>query len=867
MKVITSHERTDMDALASMYGAWLLYPDYKPVLPSKLNRNVRDYVALYADVLPFLDRDALPRTSITHLLLVDTHAIAPFRGMSRSTEVHIIDHHVDDTPPEKATVVAEPVGAASTLITERIRSREVSIDELGATLLLMGIYEDTGSLSYLTTTPRDAEAAAWLLTQGADLGVVNEFLHKPLTPDQREALARLMNAAKMHTIQGRSICIASIRLDTYVDELSTLIHQLTDVYEPDGCFLLAQFEDDVQIIARSTTEAIDVAALLRDMGGGGHSKAAAALIQHADLEGVSHALLEALSEQVRPPVPVLAIMSTGVHTVDLDMSARDAAQLMQRYGHEGFPVVAGDRLVGILTRSDTDRALHHRLGDMPVRSLVHTGPVFVRPSDPVEEVERIMIEHNLGQVPVVDDGRFVGIVTRTDLIKLRARGTDAMPLDTVRRAMDKALPERLRELLIRARDVANDMGYSLYVVGGFVRDLLLESPTLDLDLVVEGDAIAMAQRLAEELHARVRSHARFGTAKVILDGDDADVPPSLDFVTARTEFYERPTELPRVEQSSIKQDLYRRDFTINTMAICLDRDRYGELLDFYGGLRDLRRRRIRVLHNLSFVEDPTRILRAVRFEQRLGFAIEKRTAELIDDALPLLEDVSGERLRNEMYLILEEAEPERILGRLAEIGVLAHLSANLGFTSQTAEMFARLRHRFAAFEALQGAPCGEGHMEQPSLPLCYLALLTSSMDADELASFTRRLRITQRDTRFLQEVASLRDRLSELSTDAILPSRIYRLLEPYSREARFVISVLADSDVVRERLDLFDRKLSRVEPRIDGHALRAMGIAPGPIYGEILSRLRDALLDGIVATPEEEQAFARRLVEASHRDG
>lgn len=870
MKVITSHERTDMDALAAIYGAWLLYPDHRPALPLKLNRNVRDYVALYADALPFVERDSLPRTPITHLIIVDTHAIAPMRGMTRHTEVHIIDHHVDEEAPEGARVEGEALGATSTLLVERIRRQGIGLSGVGATLLLMGIYEDTGSLTYLTTTARDAQAAAWLLEQGADLEVANEFLHKPLAPDQRAALGRLVSAAEIHTIQGRSICIAPIRLDTYVDELSTLIHQLIDLYEPDGCFLLAQYQDDVQVIARSTTDALDVAALLRDLGGGGHSKAAAALLQGTDLEATTSRILEALSEQVQPPTPVMAVMSTNVHTVDLNMSARDAAQLMRRYGHEGFPVVEGERLVGILTRSDIDRALHHRLGDMPVRSLVHTGPVFVRPRDPVEEVERIMIEHNLGQVPVVDDGRFVGIVTRTDLIKLRVRGAGTSQVGAVRRAMEEALPEALRELLLRARDVANAMGYSLYIVGGFVRDLLLGSPTLDLDLVVEGDAVAMAERLARELGGRVRSHARFGTAKVILERvTDPDVPPTLDFVTARTEFYERPTELPRVERSSIKQDLYRRDFTINTMAICLDRDRYGELLDSYGGLRDLRQSRIRVLHNLSFVEDPTRILRAARFEQRLGFEIERRTAELIDDALPLLGDVSGERLRSELYLILEEREPERILERLMQLGVLEYLSPNLHYNRGMAEMFARLRERFEAFggERPVEPPGQDADGAHPSLPLSYLALLTSTMDREDLARFTQRLRITQRDTRFLHEVASLRDRLGELSTQAILPSRIYHLLEPYSREARFVISVLTDSPLAKERLDLYDRELSRVQPHVDGHYLKALGVPPGPIYGEILIRLRDAMLDGLVTTVEEEQEYARELAEASHKGG
>ncbi len=869
MKIITSHERADMDALAALYAAALLYPDYQAVLPGKLNRNLRDFLALYKEELPFIERRELPRRRITHILLVDTQAIAPLRGMDAHTQVQIIDHHQPAEPlPQGATFEGATVGATTTLLVEKLRERALSLTRVGASLLLMGIYEDTGSLSYLTTTPRDAQAAAWLLQQGADLNILNAFLNRPLANGQREALAQLMSASKIYTIQGRSICVAAVVLERYVDELSTLIHQLMDIYEPDACLLLAQFEGSIQIIARSTTDAIDVATLLRDFGGGGHSKAAAALVEGISLDEAVNRLLQGLEQLTKPPVLVREIMSVNVHTLDINMSVREAAQLMQRYGHEGFPVVDGERLVGILTRRDIDRALHHRLGDMPVRSFLHTGPVSVRPEDTVAEVQRVMIEQDLGQVPVVDGGRFVGIVTRTDLIKLWTPPRYPSRAQEIGRLMHHALPQPLQALLLRARDVANDLGYSLYIVGGFVRDLLLGAPTLDLDLVVEGDAIALAHKLAEQIGGRVRSHARFGTAKLILEGPrEEGTPPSLDFVTARTEFYERPTVLPQVERSSIKQDLYRRDFTINTMAICLDRQRYGELLDYYGGERDLNEKRIRVLHNLSFVEDPTRILRAVRFEQRLGFTIEERTAELIDDALDLLDHVTGERLRHELYLLLAEAEPEKGLDRLARMGVLARIDPHLHFGRDTAQLFARLRERFGAWPAAKRAERRpsvtdveeEESPDAPTLCLCYLAILTSPMTPAELNAFATRLRISKHDTHFLHEVVRLRESLNELKAKAMLPSTIYRLLSPFSREARFVLSVLTDLEIVRQRLDLYEERLAAVAPRIDGHYLKELGLPPGAVYGAILERVRDALLDGQISTLEEEQALARHL--------
>ena len=881
IKIITSHERADMDALASIYAAALLYSDHQGVLPHKLNRNLRDFLALYQDALPFVQARKLARGRISEVILVDTQAIAPMRGMDAQTSIHIIDHHAVDSPlPAGSTFEGEPLGAATTLLVEKIRERAVALDKLGASLLLMGIYEDTGFLSYTTSTSRDAQAAAWLLEQGADLAVINKFLHRPLSDAQREALDDLISNSRLYTIRGRSVCISSIVLERYVDELSSLIHQIIDTYEPEACFLLAEYQHKVQIIARSVTQAIDVAALLQAFGGGGHNKAAAALVEGSCLVDVSEALIEALGEQVEPPTLVREIMSTNVHTLDLDISVRDAAQLMRRYGHEGFPVVENQRLIGILTRSDVDRALRHQLDDMPVRNILHTGLLHVRPEDPVSEVQRVMIEQDLGQIPVVDEGCFVGIVTRTDLIKLWTPLPRASRAQEIRDMMKQALPEGLQGVLIKARDAANDYGYSLYIVGGFVRDLLLGSPTLDLDMVVEGDAIRMARKLAPQLGGRVRSHARFGTAKIILEGKrPAGVPPSLDFVTARTEFYERPTVLPEVERSSIKQDLYRRDFTINTLAICLDRDRYGELLDYYGGERDIGEKRIRVLHNLSFVEDPTRILRAVRFEQRLGFVIEERTAELITDALDLLDRVTGERLFHELFLILREAEPEKSLDRLKRMGGLQHLHPSLRFSRNMPALFARLRERFQTrpvqVEAEAVSTRHEGYKSEAtsafyangnavSQSLCYLALLTSSMDQDELASFVERMSIRGDDARFLREVLRARGALSELAVTVMLPSGIYRLLHTFSREARFVLSVLTDSDLVRRRLDLYEGELSKVEPRVDGHYLQSLGVPPGPIYGEILERVRMALLDRQITMLEEEQSLVHRLVEVCH---
>ncbi len=870
--MILTHDNTDLDALASELAAARLFPDATPVLPARLNRNVREFLSLYGEALPFVEARALPRQRVDYAILVDTQSASPVRGMGPHTRIHIIDHHPRAEEPAVAagaaaqvTYEGEPVGATTTLLVGRLRSEQATLSTIEASLLLLGIYEDTGSLTYRSTTPRDLDAAAWLLEQGANLEIVARFLRAPLAPDQQELYARLVNEAEIMRIHEHAVLIAAVRLERYVEELASVVHRLVDLFDPDAAFLLTEHEQNVQVIARSTTDAIDVGAIVRGLQGGGHARAAAAIIPDSSLEAVRERLLDLLRINVQPAVTVSQVMSYGVHTLSPNLTIAEANARMRRYGHEGFPVVEGGRLVGVLTRAEIDRALHHNLGSAPVRAYMRAGAVSVRPEDPISKVQQIMIQHHLGQVPVVSNGRVLGIVTRTDLIKLWSAPPRPSRQAQIADLLEQALPAPLLELLHEARDEANDMGYSLYVVGGFVRDLLLGHPTLDLDLVVEGDAIALARRLAERYGGRVRSHRRFGTAKLILERRRVpDLPESLDFVTARTEFYAHPSALPQVERSSIKQDLYRRDFTINTMAICLDRARYGELLDFYGGERDLSEGLVRVLHSLSFVEDPTRILRAVRFEQRLGFRIEERTEELLRTALDLLDRVSGDRLRHELLLILREPAPEKAWSRLHDLGILRHLSPALIADDWAARKLQELRRYCnGAAAAGESPPCPwpTGRVEGVPCEILALAILTMRLTRPALERLIERLSVPRGQATLLEASQRIYRILPQLGQE-MSGSALAAALRDYPEAALFAAWIAAEEPLARGQIRRYQRELRFIKPTIDGRRLREMGVRPGPAYARILNALRDAWLEGTIKTPEEEEALLQQLVAA-----
>ncbi len=859
LQLVLTHENTDFDGLASQLAASKLYPEAVPVLSRRMNRNLHEFLIMYGGELPFVGYDDLPRRRpVDRVILVDTQTLVTPAGMTGETQVHIIDHHPPDRAlPDQWSYSGGECGATTTLLLERIIESGLGLTPVEATLLALGIYEDTGSLTYSATTVRDLRSATWLVDKGANLAVVSDFLHQPLSEQQRLLYNALMSGLEALQFAGHTVVIATAGARGYVEEISTLAHKFRDLYDPAGLFLLVDLGDHLQMVARSTDDAIDVGHIARQMGGGGHTRAAAALIRGQTLQATREQLIGLLKQAVRPTVTVAQIMSHSVHTLPAHTTVEQAAEAMQRYGFEGFPVVDEQgRLVGILARREIDRASRLQLGDRPISQFMTMGQIQVSPDDSVEHLQQLMIGSKIGQVPVVRDGEVIGVVTRTDVIKLWTSPPRTPRRDKVVQKMEAVLPAPLLNLLRRTSDLAQDMGYPLYIVGGFPRDLLLGEPTLDTDLVVEGDAIKLARLVAEQVGARTRSHERFGTAKIILEGREGEFGvSSVDLATARLEFYSHSAALPEVEVSSIRADLHRRDFTINTLAIRLDSGHYGELLDFFGGTQDIKDRWVRVLHSLSFVEDPTRILRAARLEQRLGFQIEPRSEELIEAALPMLSRVSGERIRHELYLILQEKEPERALERLDGLKALSLIHPRLTGLSSTWKRFTALRQ--AAAGGPWHVPKGPGGRPAAGL---YLALMTYHFSAEELAALDGRLKIFHADLALLHQVSGLHKRLEELDRPGLSNREVAALLKQSSSPAVLIHWLCAGSERLRERLWLHETHLRRVRTSVDGAYLKSLGLKPSPLFRRLLQAVRDARLDGQVSTEEEEKALIAQLL-------
>jgi len=915
LSLILTHEHTDFDALASLLGAALLYPEYQAVLPRRMNRNVAEFVALYRAYLPFVAPDELPKRKIGRIVLVDTRALNAPRGLAPGCQITVIDHHLQpesESPKQGVgdpiyTIHSEAVGANATLLIERMVNVRTPLTSLQATLLALGIHEDTNSLTYGGSTARDAAALAWLLEaeRGVNQDLLVRFLNHPLSDEQRALLQELIESSEHVDARGLNIVIATAEAASKTEEISTVAARLRDYHEPDALFVLVRMEGMVQVVARSTTNDIDVGAVMRRLGGGGHLRAAAAAVHDLSLQEIRSIILKETEQQARVVRTVAEIMSSGrPQTLHPDMRISEAAALMRRYGYEGFPVIAAHsppvdtpptdppahertEILGVLTRREADRAMDHGLGNERVRRFMRSGATSVTPSDSLNLLRKRMAESGWGQIPVVDkEGALIGIVTRTDLINTwdEKAATPDRGEEGARRLRERLTPVQ-HGLLQRIGVIAHEMDFALYVVGGFVRDLYLAPESgssreslgaFDIDLVVEGNGIALANRVSIRYGGRVVPHKQFGTAKWLLNDPDAPVdlaalsadleiplqadnlPAHLDFVTARTEFYTSPSALPTVESSSIKLDLVRRDFTINTLALALTPARWGELLDSFGGLKDIREGVVRVLHSLSFVDDPTRILRAVRYEQRFGFQIGRRTTELLRDALLLLEKVTPARVRHELERILQEAAPEVMLLRLNELGVLQAIHPDLCADAWVMDAFAHLRTTLAppADALVTDAPLTDALNTEP-LERLYWAAFVYPLSTDIDEDLTERLRLRKETQRLVREMRRVQKSVGELRRPDLAPSQVVALLEESEPAAIALVALLESDETLSSYAMRYLSEWQHVLPLLNGNDLKRLGIPTGAHYRTLLWQLRAGRLDGSLHSQAEEETFVR----------
>ncbi len=868
MEIITSHTNADFDALASMVAAKKLHPDARLVFPGSQEKSMRDFFlqsALYAlkvDRLKNIDVDG-----ITGLIIVDNRnpsRLGKLAGALKrpGVKITIYDHH----PPTPGDIkgdleIVEEIGATTTIMVELLKQKSIPITPLEATIFALGIYEETGSLTFVSTTERDAQAVAYLISQGAQLNIVADFISRELTVEQVAVLNNLIEAAKSYDINGVRVVITTLAVPHYVPDLAVLAHKIRDMESLDVLFLVVQMGDKTHVIARSRVPQVNVGTVTAGLGGGGHPTAASAVVKDMTHVQTTERLIELLKQHIKPGQVARELMSSPVKTIPSGSTIAEAGEAMTRFSVNVLPIMDDGQFLGIITREVVQKALFHDLGKQKVKEFMTTGVPVASPDMPMGLLEKIMIEEHQRFLPVLDKDRaLVGAITRTDLLRslheerlAEVAGNEAIKLRSTRNVqalIEERVPHDVREALKLVGAVADEAGFAVYLVGGIVRDLFLRVPNLDIDIVVEGDGIVFAGMLVKRVGGHMKTHLKFGTAVVVLPNG-----LKLDIATARLEYYESPAALPTVELSSIKKDLYRRDFTINTLAVRLNRKRYGELIDFFGGLRDIKEKTLRVLHSLSFVEDPTRVLRAIRFEQRFDFKLSKHTENLIKSAvnMKLFNRLTGKRMHAELILLFKEAEPLKLLKRMKYFDLLKFLHPDLKATTETDRLFTGIAETLTWFRLLYL------DIKIETWYVFFLGLLDRLKDsaADETLE---RLAVPVR-TR--ERVRHSRQRYREVLAEFYkepkpAPSRIYDLLVTLDTESLLLMMAKAKQDKAKKYVSLFLTSLRNVKVELTGDDLKKMGIPPGPRYKKILAELLDARLDGLVHNREEEMAFVRK---------
>jgi tRNA nucleotidyltransferase (CCA-adding enzyme) len=882
MEIIVSHNNTDFDGLASMVAAKKLYPEAELVFVGKLCRNVEDFMGLHKDTFRVHMAKDIPQERVDKLILVDTktqNRLGHLKKLASKTgiTIHIYDHHPRTEQDVVGTLeVVETLGATTTLLVELIQEAGLAINSFEATILALGVYEDTGCLTFSTTTSRDAAAIAFLLEHGANLKIIADFIGRPLTEPQKNLLNTLILSAQHFLIHGTKVLVAKSTVDEYIGGLALLTHKLGEIESVDIIMAVVEMEDRVHIVARSRVDHVSVSDILEAFGGGGHDKAASATIKDIHVDEVQRRLLQVLQERIKPEISVAQLMTAPVKTVFPETSIDEAGKIMLRYGHSGLPVVNPNLdIVGIISRRDVDKAKHHGLGHAPVKGYMSRRVVSVTPDVPLPEIQRLLIDNHIGRLPVVENGRLLGIVSRTDVLrtlhgasypetyqKIYLPDGERQKQDgkVLTELMLERLPEKIRDILGKICYLSFHKNYQVYVVGGFVRDLLLNVENFDIDLVVEGDGISFARLLAEFFCGRVKIHEKIGTAIVVLpDGYKIDV------ATARTEFYEYPAALPMVENSTLKEDLYRRDFTINAMALDLTKDNFGELVDHFGARRDLERQVVRILYTLSFVEDPTRIFRAIRFEQRYDFTMEPQTLELAKKAIKdnWLQKLSYDRIREELRHIFNEQNPIKAISRMRELGLWKTIMPEIAFNDE----IRRVVDNLPLANNLVAKEIDNPHGLHPWLT--YFTAMVHQLDNATVEEICQRFKLTNDDQRIIKEsVLSWEAALKILDTEEeVTLSTVSRTIGEQSEEACAFILAKAQNLRVWELVQKYLNRVKVSKLEIDGNDLKNIGCPKGPLYGQILQRVWEAKLDNMDMGKEAELRLAGKLLKQVLEDG
>ena len=825
MKLIALPPGADLDALSSAFAALKLHTDAKLLKPYQLSKSAARAFKRFKHLFRIEDKQP-PSAEV--LILVDNCHPERIPNLPKYERLLIYDHH-EGCEAEGATLKVDKVGACTTLLVEELERNGIGISPDEATLLVLGIYEDTGRFLHLGTTGRDLKAAAFLLEKGANLQTVEEILEDKLSKKDLEVVYKLLRSVEyVETPKGFRVAVATFKGETYHPDFQDLVYQLKEFTENvDGFYIIYEAGNKTYVFGRAVNSDYNTAEVLKKLGGGGHGEASSLKLEGITAERVKKRLLDILQERFEN-IYLENFMSFPPLVIRSDETVEEALKKLVDYGFAGAPVVdAEGKPLGVVFKKELLRVLKH-LGDgsEKVENFINRDVRVLHLRDTIWEAEEILARFGQKLIPVVnDEGKVVGVLTRLDVYKNILSET---PAEGGHRKIN--LPENIREFAETVGKVAKELGVRAYIVGGVVRDILLGKPVWDLDIVVEGgNAVELAKKIGDIYGVKVHTFEDFKTAHLKVGN------LKVEFATSRRESYERSGAYPKVEPAPLKEDIFRRDFTINTLAVSLNPEDFGTLVDYLGGERDLKEGVIRIIHSLSFVEDPIRILRALRFAGRFGFELSKGTKTLLRRAVELgvLKNAPRGRIANELRLALREEKFLDILKLYKKFGILEQIfPPTFQWSMVNEEELKRLKRLLDEY----------GRITKPGWVLLVALLLP--MKKEEALEVLKELSAPSEIKEIFLQAKEQAGKILRVLRSAKTPYELLKGLKPF-RDETLLIVASKGSECTEKLIEFYLKGLKEFKAKVDVEGLKRRGLK-GKELGKAVEREKERLINTLL---------------------
>lgn len=861
MDLIISHENTDIDGLAGMVAASKLYTDSKVVVSENMTTLAQRFLALYKDEFEIFRYDDIDYSQIERVIVIDTHEYDRLGKLTElinwdQVEVIVYDHHPHQKLDWIDIDLSENVGSATSIIVNRLKRENIKLKRSEATLFALGISADTGNFMHLNTESEDLIAFAYLLDMGANKKAINEYLLETLDKNQKRIFELLIEHRKDIKIKDKDITLFTLKYPRYVTGLNNVAEKIKLLYQLSVVFVLVEMEGKVIIIGRSSDENVNLEEIFSEIGGGGHSGAGSVSLK-ADLEIARNKLETAVRDKIKVAVKVKEIMHDPIK-IHESTKLIDVKKEMQKQNITGVLVTNDkEKVKGIFTTRDLRRLNDEdELYIVPVKGYMTKKLFFIHPDDTINKAQEKMVKKDIGRLPVKDNkGDVIGIITRRDILNQyyeeetenqnQNRYVSSLVSITPEKLkiadkLDK-LPNKIRKLFKNIGKIAQDKDCRIFLVGGMVRDLLLDKENKDFDFVVEGNIEGLIKEIAAKYEVKYKYNDNFQTGSMVIDNQY-----DLDFAVSRNELYTHPGALPEIKKADIFDDLFRRDFTINALAIALHPAEYGYLYDFFKARQDVENRVLKALHRFSFLDDPTRIIRGIRLVIQLDLEVEEETKALMQETIRLsrFSDVTFPRIYKELRLLFAANPGLKFIELLKDIPFLRLLYDNYKIPLNIEKKWERAERYLAYFE---------NNNYNVKKWLVYLSLILKDIPRSIIERWSLNLKA--------KDIVLFKPEEFEIEKINDSPGRVelYNQLQELKNEELVLLLAEYDSEKLEEKIFFYLENISDINIAIDGNDLIELGYQEGPIISKALSLIKRQVLKGKLQSRDRQLKYAEKL--------